>query len=51
MFKKPSRFGSVRPRPDLEGEVSGLSPGQAKDFKNGKGNALYSEHPDKGGII
>ena len=34
-FKQPSRFGSVVAQPDLDGEVSGSSPGHTKDFKNG----------------
>ena len=32
---KPSRFGLVVAHPDLDGEVSGSSPGHTKDFKNG----------------
>ena len=31
----PSRFGSVVSHPDLDGEVSGSSPGHIKVFKNG----------------
>jgi hypothetical protein len=31
----PSRFGSVVAHPDLDGEVSGSSPGHIKYFKNG----------------
>ena len=32
---EPSRFGSVVAHPDLNGEVSGSSPGHTKDFRNG----------------
>ena len=31
---QPSRFGSVVAHPDLDGEVSGSSPGHTKVFKN-----------------
>ena len=32
---EPSRFSSVVALPNLDGEVSGQSPGHTKDFKNG----------------
>ena len=31
---KPSRFGLELAHPDLDGEVSGSSPGHSKDLKN-----------------
>ena len=32
---RPSRFGSIVAHTDLDGEVSGSSPGHTKDFENG----------------
>ena len=61
MIKITSRFGSVLAHLDLDGELSGSSPGHTKDINTAtqpvldiislsKGNALYSRQ-DKGDII